>query len=49
MVQEHEQALISAIARLADASEFESGNINMKGVPLSLILYAMLSIARLTL
>ena len=25
MMQEHEQALVSAIARLADASDFESG------------------------
>lgn len=26
MVQDHEQALIAAIARLADASDFVSGN-----------------------
>lgn len=33
-MQEHEQALISAIARLADASDFESGNKQLTKRPI---------------
>lgn len=42
MMQEHEQALIAAIARLADSSDCESGNNKHEQMPKFITCFTML-------